>query len=397
MSKKLLLGVPKKQSMIGFKPASVLFSSKTLPPTGSQTSRKAIPTSKSSLSESNISLLMKSEQMNAKYVRITLKSNWGNPNRIALSSIIIFSENFQRVPILYSSILPITEAHPPLSNLFNGNLVNSKPGESWSIPWNSECNDPIAIVAIVPSESDIKFLRIWNDKFDETACVKDILIKTSDGLSYQGEMPLGFGLDIHLSQKLAPSPSTKIIAELFPHLQSKNGFSDKHGKCPIIHVKTIRVEILANFNKDQNIGLNAISLYDGFSNQIIWEEIEDVFLKNCASKSDPKDLFRPKKAIVKISNAKPYLMKTDWFGNPAIEIKLLNPTQITKMEIWNYNSLEMDTQIGVKNAKVYINDQLFWCGGFSKGNGSIKNIKKTLTKVWLTDVPELRNEFASSY
>ena len=381
LSKKSSLLNIKSQLFTGQKPSSIK---------PSQSLRSLIPQSKSSLSESNASIVMKSEKLNAKFMKITLKSNWGHPTTLAVASIVIFSDNHQRVPILYNSIIPPSSEYPPLCGLFNANLINECAGRTWSIPWNSENKEGVTIVVIVPIDTKVKFVRIWNDKFDDTASVREVQISTSDGLLSEGEIPLGFGTDIHLLEKISPSQSSRTLYEIFPQLDQTQILKDKYGVYPSIKVFDIKLEIISSFINEEFVGLNAILIFDENLEQILWNDIDEFLVSNANYKSNPIDLFRSKKDIIVSQSSKMFIMKTDWVLPPIINIKLKNPKQISKIEIWNFNAIELNLNTGIKKAKINLNDLLYWQGLIKIGNGSIKNVSNTFTSIWFNDIPSIR-------
>jgi len=381
-----------RNSSISLRKSYKLVCSKIRPPVS--LTHNTLPTI-GSISESTTSIFMKAEKMNAKVVKITLKSNWGHPSKLSLGSVVFFGSNYRHIPIMYCSTIPSFEEYPSLSLIFNENLIKGETTECWAIPWDST-NPGVSIVAIIPKEEDIQFIRIWNSTHEEESCTKSIEIKDSAGRVYSGDIPLGFGIDVTLMEEIETPNSQSILTELFPSLTNNTNLTDNYGSVPILSTNCIKLEILSNYSKDPNVGLNAIRLFDIENKPIEWSDIEKFALRNATGNDNEKNLFVDEEKAVRDNKKRMFLLKTDWIELPSIEIYFKEPRKIAKIEIWNLNAMDFNLKHGIKRLKVFQNNKLAWVGNLKRGNGQKQQIEDTITTIFFSDLPVFRKAKAET-
>jgi len=345
---------------------------------------------KVSLSESSMSIILRSEQLKAKYVKVVLKSNWGHHEKLTLIALTLFGEKNQRIPILYSSTIPAIELTEDFSKLLSGNLISSAPGESWSIPFSHGYE--ISIVLLIANTAKIDFIRIWNDKYESSSCLREFSIVDSEGNWFEGEVLAGFGLDVYLRKSEMKSVPISHISDLFPKNKSMERYSDHHGLVPLVLASSIKIEFLSSFSGSDKAGINGIKIFDINGKQLEWDDIEYCNLGNGITKSKVSMIFGTEEGLNRTSSSKMFSFKTDWNPPPYIDILLKKPAQIAKIEIWNLNSLELQLNNGMKSAKIFLNSRCTWVGRLRIGNGGTKMIGNSITNVWFIDNFQVRRK-----
>ena len=340
-------------------------------------------------SENNISIILKSQQMNANYVKIILKSNWGNSEKLSISSIGLFNENNQRIPLIYSSFIPNSIKIPSLNILTDGNLIQNEPGNSWKIDWPLPFE--VSLIFLFSSEFQVKFIRIWNDKFEPDNGIKLVEIYDSEGKSCKGEIGFGFGGDLYLHEKIEQISTNNVFKDLLPENFNFFKFNDNFGNLPLPFISFIKFELLSNYSKDNNIGFYAIRIFNSNGDSINFNHIESFYVTNSLMKTNPSILFDSEEELIKNNSQNYFLLNNvTWDNFPEINIKLKKSIQITKIEIWNLNSLQIPLNYSLKSMKIYLDSRLNWIGNIKKCKNIEKNIFKSITEIWFTDDPKLR-------
>ena len=363
---------------------SKLTYSKLLP---SSSSTEDITPSFGTLSESNLSILLRAEKLKAKIIKIILKSNWGNQDIISLGSISIFSESNKHIPILFCSTLPFCEKSNNLSILFNQQLVKSNSNNVWYHPWN---NNEVCLNILIPNNEKINFIRIWNNTNIGDSCTKEIDIKDSDGKTFLGEIPLGFGIDAYLTYPINNNSHFPNINSIFSNLELNKKVSDSYGFYPLIYTERIKFEFLSNFIGNDTFGINAIHIYDSENKLIPSSLIKEINLFNAHTKDNYQHLFEDEETVKRTSKTSQYIFKHEDNQFPILEIIFKEKIQIIKILFWNLNSRNFNLKFGIKKLKLYNNDKFIWIGNLKPGNGRKRKILETITTIWFSDLPNFR-------
>lgn len=328
-----------------------------------------------------------------KIFTIKIESNYGDPEKLSISSIHLLDGN--RNPIAFQNIasVPLID-RAGLMNLTNQNLVKNR-DEEWStkFPPNEHTNS-ISIIFYIDQAINPQYLRLWNSRHHPDASAKNITVTNGIHVCYEGEVPRGFGSDIPLTvfNGINNSHSAAILRELFPELAPKPGLKDHHGGVPLPEIKNIKIEVISTWAgpTEENIGLNGIDIYDYNYNLIHWSEIEDVHIEGCKNFVRVQNLFRPNKESVYWADMFMGEVRNWENQRPAIEINLKESHRISRITIWNFNAETRSIKFGLKNINLRFDNHLIYTGKVAQASGRLGSVGYCTSVLWLTDVPEIR-------
>lgn len=328
---------------------------------------------------------------------VKILDNHGDPENLLISSIILLDD--KRIPIEIQKItsVPIIEKSE-LDKLIDRMLVKH-PSDEFHIKFKPGENfTPVSIIFYVSSETQPKFIRIWNTRNIPEASARHIIITNGKYICYDGEIPKGFGNDISLQpkdiSKVRCSNSLEILHDLFPELAAKARIFDRYGGIYIAETKSMRIEVMNTWagTKEENIGLNGIDIYDHDYRIIEWDDIEDVRMEGCKNFIGIQNLFRADKVSVDYSEM--FMAEVrNWFINkPVINIIFKVPTRISRVNIWNFNAEKRSLKFGFKNINIRYDGKLIFTGKINMGTGLARNARYNICSLWFTDIPLYRDK-----
>lgn len=325
---------------------------------------------------------------------IKIDENYGNNERVSLSSLLFLDIKRNPINILKISTVPAKYGKNIIA-LVDKILVKDK-NAYYTADWPVPEMETLSFIIYISPENAPSYLRIWNPREDPEANVKSITILSGTQMCYQGEVPKGFGTDIpiQLEQGLVPqSFSSLMLQELFPQLAPEPGIEDKYGSYPLEKIKTIKIEILSSWVgiENENIGLNAVELFGNNNKTLKWDDIQDVHISGCKNFINIEQLFREEKHSSTYTDQFNAQVRNWKLQLPSIDIALKKPTKLTRVAIWNYNARDKSLKYGAKNVRIKFNKKLVYLGKIRMGTGSDYSSEYAILDMWLHDVNYIRH------
>lgn len=387
-------------------------------------SSRAIKT-RSLQSGSSTSLLLKDTKM----ILIKVKSNWGHPSTLLLSSISVLDEKKRSIPIQMISSIPNLPEVNLLERITDHNLVK-KEDDIFTIPYSST-GQPFTLVLSLCDEDEPKYVRIWNPTIRsgelENAVTKDVVIIYENREAAKGHIPKNFGTDIEIlppdeENDQLKSQSSLLIDSLFPTV-TNDKLTDCYGDYPLPKYTEVTIEVLQSYQKVtgmSKIGLNGIDFYDGVGNKLIASQFKIISVKNILKStsfySSPKYVIRENM----FTNLAQYQFFAGCFYrnystyqqndenndgnngefdrnlNPVFVFKFNEQIAISKIAIWNFNAASEDLNDGIKNIIIRADNKIIFSGKVKIGKGYVVGLRKSTTMIWLTDSPNLRAQIKAT-
>lgn len=353
-------------------------------------------------------------------ITVQILSNWGNPNTLLLSTVLVMDENKKTIHIKTISSVPDLPNINLLEKLTDQYLVKNE-NEIFPIDLNFSNNDKFSLIMGLDKLSKPKYVRIWNPSLKDenylSASAKDVVIYINQKKVTKGEVPQKFGIDIELEneelqqEELRQCESSLLIDELFPTLKPEEKVSDQYGIYPFPKSKIISIEVLATYKKNEQkmnvVGLNGIDFYNDEGVKLSCKDFDSISAKNIiiSSYANPRYIVRSSmrtccmdfqflgnctnKAEVEKENGQEKSYSSD---NPIFVFTLHEPTTLSMMSIWNFNSIDEGLENGIQKVIIRSNDKIVWSGRVKKGSGLIHGIEKSKTNIWLTDSIPIREQ-----
>lgn len=354
--------------------------------------------------------------------KITLQflSNWGHPKCLLLSTVTVLDEKRRSIPINTISSVPDLPRINMLEKLTDHKLVKDEK-DIFTINYDFSIKEKFSLILAIDKSADPRYVRIWNPKLSDkellSASVKNVSIYFAHKKVADGEVPQNFGIDIEFENEnneideLKQCNSSLLIDELFPSYKQEERISDSYGIYPFGKSKKITIEVLSTYKSTDDIdciGLNGVDFYNNKGNKLKISDIDFISVRNIytSTYANPKNIVR--------HSMKTCCMDYQFLGNyqqecndcnnqhkssspksPMLIFTFKDPTSISMIRIWNFNSAEDKLENGIKKIVVRNNDRIIWSGKIRKGLGLIKGIERSATNIWLTDSISIREKISN--
>ncbi|OHS92854.1 hypothetical protein TRFO_12212 [Tritrichomonas foetus] len=338
------------------------------------------------------SLLYNPNEQEGSIYTITIKSNWGNPEKLSLSSINLLDHDRKIINIMSISSMPniLTD----LEQIVSYNLVKTNNNDIWCIPW-PQPNGNISIILKVSANDYPEYVRIWNPTTDTDCSVRDVHIYNGTEKVFSGEAPKGFGIDFAIASSqneqsnFERCESKEVLQQLFPELIPERGVNDAYGKYPLNSINSVTLEITKTWSSEKNIGINGFDIYDIDHKKVLLSKISNIIIEGCSSFSDPDNLF--KKSHETVDFTQMFMAETHWTETPKIIFHFEEPIKIVKIRIWNFNADNRNLKFGLRTFNIRFDDKIMYTGKMKMGTGKLASIGYNTSIFWFIDVPRIRN------
>lgn len=352
-------------------------------------------------------------------ITIQFTSNWGNPKCLLMSTVTVMDEKRKAIPINTISSVPDLPKINLLEKFADHKLVKDE-NDVFTIDYDLSMKEKFSLILSIDKSADPRYVRIWNptlkDKELLSASVKNVTIYLDHKKVAEGEIPQNFGVDIEFESendklsKIEKCNTSLLINELFPSLKPEEKISDAYGIYPFGKSKEITIEVLKTYKNTEridSIGINGVDFYNDKGIKLSHMDFDLISVKNIftSTYANPKNIVRDSMNTCCmdyqfLGNYQPDNLKAQTHHNssspksPMFIFTLNEPTAISMIRIWNFNSLEADLDNGIKKLIVRNNNRIIWTGKIRKGSGLIQGIDKTATNIWLTDSISIRDQIS---
>lgn len=348
-------------------------------------------------------------------ITIQFTSNWGNPKLILLSTVTVMDEKRKSIPIKTISSVPDLPKINLLEKLADHKLVKNE-DDVFPIDHDFSIKEKFSLILTIDKSANPKFVRIWNptlkDEELSSASVKNATVYLNHTKVVEGEVPQNFGVDLEFKdensemEEMHQCNSSRLVDELFPSYKVEEKIFDIFGIYPFEKAKIITIEVLStykNTGKIDYVGLNGIDIYNDKGIKLGDFDFDSYAIKNilispCAN---PRMIIRASMKTCTLENQFLGNYQPDYINeqnqykttsptNPLFIFTLTEPTSLSMMRIWNFNSIDEGLENGIQKIVIRSNNRVIWSGKVKKGSGLMKGFENLATDIWLTDSISIR-------
>lgn len=306
-------------------------------------------------------------------VQLRLLSNWGNQDKLSISSISLFDPEKHKISALDCLLSSSNIIQGDFNKLLNEVLDKSNSPDLFTISWPPH-GEYATITFFIPNESKFSGIRIWNASTNQDQGVRNVEVYLDDVFISKEEVPSGFGFNKYgLGQNYHinhASSSTALLRELFPDKCSEPPLEDMFGAYPLEDTKSLFFIPLATFNNDIRFGINGIEIYDQSNKLIPFSQISDIRIKNCVKVGDLDTLFRENKES---NNAFDMFLADarDWRSPPEIQVVFQKSMRVTRICFLNFNGNNPSVRAGISALRIKNDKRSIWLGKLNMGSGLV--------------------------
>lgn len=327
---------------------------------------------------------------NSKILSLRILSNWGDPEKTSLSTILVKDKKNQQIPITQILIGHSNIISGKYLDLVNQILEKDDSVSIFTFSWPPIDSEYVIITMIISEEYDIRGIRLWNAAINPQAGVKDYELYIGSEMISKGEIPLKFGLDVHYTPKclqIMQVNSMDLLKDLFPEPCTNPPLIDKFGRYPLSETEKLVISIESNYSGEERFGINGFRIYDQNYYPIQWNFIKDIKITNCKYAFGLEKLFREN--LISSNLEDMFFADTTWELSPQIEIIFHKPIRVICIDVWNYNSFTPSLKAGINKLKIFYGDRLIWNGRAKiSDGGDVKTMSKKITHIPLIDIPK---------
>jgi hypothetical protein len=309
-------------------------------------------------------------------VKITVLSNYGDPQIVSCSKIDFFDINNCKVKVF--------DAEPeedvkmaPLDLLTNGVFNTTDTTTRWTCQWNEQ---PFSLIFSVCCDTPLETIRIWSGSSNLAQSIKEVEVFIGDRFVNKATIP-----DIGGNIRVQAPNSIQITNSRFQINRTGYFIKDKFGEIPNIPVSCLEIDLYPE--REHMLGLNQLEIYNT-KGDLVKPEYGDQnsFLVFGARNMFPAmNIFKDDKHSCDVESMWSALITEG--DHVTLQFNFKPRENIAYLRFFNHNSCFTESMYQTSWARVKVNGDVVWRGQLKRARGMSKGISKDATCVFLTDCP----------
>jgi len=306
-----------------------------------------------------------------------LCSNWGHPDLISASEMVLLDKRRVPIDVIRTSVLPRDASPGKLSRLAPGAMTGTL-DSCWSAPFRAA--SPIEISVVLDGNAIVQYARFRNERIQGDSAVRCVEVWRQGVLHWRGDASREFWLVAQLGEEDYRGPASGVPG-------MNRTFLDQYGHAPQVEATCLAVEFLTSYNGGNWFGLSGIEIWDTDHGAIGLDRISDMRADSCATSVALKELFRG--GYIAPDGDRMWLVEKRGPLAPVLTITFSSPVALGMLQFWNVYGRGQDTGAGARNVRIRVNDEVVWVGKLGQGTGDMRDIARSVTQVALNDMNEI--------
>lgn len=319
------------------------------------------------------------------YIRITVLSNYGNPDRISCSEIDILDSTNRAILVRDIQFEPPIHHYESPIHLVNSSLIKEEGDKEWSAKWEGV---PFTIQLMVKTNEIPTNLRIWNSRMKTDECIKDVKVTLGEVFLRDATVPNNFGFIISLKTNSDLEKIQYVPGKLMRN--HDDTAADRFGELPIRRASKLTIGIIETWEDSEFVGLNALKIVSIAGKVLsLDKDVSNIESVNCDVVSAPHHLFRADTHTASVGDI--------WVARkipglvPEISIEFKEPVRLSMITLSNALVRDFMQDFSAKKIRVSV-DSIPVFYGTLKRAFSADEMEKSIKSIYFTDAPQLRRK-----